>query len=159
MEGKIPINPKEIKMLDQQGKDFIENFPHPDSVSISLLGDEALMMFCAAAITTEVLNSEKNNVWCFIDWCFIDLLTHIKTAAYITGQKLFFDSGPILYRDLSNYDNTDEYRKMGSPLDVYFVKSLLYKNQNEWRVIIVGEKKQLEAIVEMFFIKDVSISV
>ena len=49
----------------------------------------------------------------------------------------------ILYRDLTDYEHTEEYRKTGSLLDRYFVKSQLYKNQNEWRVIIDDKEESL----------------
>lgn len=160
MEGKIPIDPTKIKILGKDGKDIFETFPRPDTVTQSLLGDENLMMFCAAAITVEVMDNVGGNKWHFKDefksaiqnfgdyvllfWS-IDLLEHIELPTDSSGQRIGYDSGPILYRDLSDYDNTEEYRKTGSWLDRYFVKGLPYKNQNEWRVIIDGEKEPLKA--------------
>ncbi len=160
MEGKIPIDPSKIIIIGSDGKDIFETLPRPDTVTQSLLGDECLMMFCAAAITTEVMDNIEGNKWRFKDefksaiqdfgeyvlllWS-IDLLGHIELASDSNGQKIGYDSGPILYRDLRDYDNTEEYRKTGSWLDRYFVKGLPYKSQNEWRVIIDGEKEALKA--------------
>lgn len=160
MEGKIPIDPTKIKILDKDGKDIFEVVPPPDTVVQFLSGDDNLMMFCAAAITVEIMDNVEGNKWQFKDefksaiqnfgdyvlllWS-IDLLEHIELATDPNGQRIGYDSGPILYRDLSDYDNTEEYRKTGSWLDRYFVKGLSYKSQNEWRVIIDGEREPLKA--------------
>lgn len=126
MEGKIPIDPAKIKILGKDGKDIFETLPRPDTVTQSLLGDENLMMFCAAAITAEVMDYVEGNKWNFKDkfksaiqnfgdyvllfWS-IELLEHIELVTDSNGQRIGYDSGPILYRDLRDYDNTEEYRK------------------------------------------------
>ncbi len=161
MEGKIPINPTKIKILDREGKDIFETVPYPDTVVQSLLGDENLMMFCAAAITIEILDNVKDNKWHFKNEFksaiqnfgehvlllrSIELLEHIESVTDLSGQRrIGYDSGPILYRNLNDFDNTEEYRKTGSWLDRYFVKGLPYRNQNEWRVIIDGAREPLKA--------------
>ena len=73
-----------------------------------------------------------------------ELLEHIHTTPDPSGQKIGYDFGMILYRDLSDFEHTEEYRKTGSILDIYFVKSNSYSRQNEWRVIIDGEQHQLQ---------------
>jgi len=76
----------------------------------------------------------------------IELLEHIESVTDLSGQRrIGYDSGPILYRNLNDFDNTEEYRKTGSWLDRYFVKGLPYRNQNEWRVIIDGAREPLKA--------------
>lgn len=57
MEGKIPIDPTKIKIYAQSGKDIFETIPRPDTVTESLVDDENLMMFCASAITTEIMDN------------------------------------------------------------------------------------------------------
>lgn len=158
MEGRIPINPETIKIYDKEGMDIFETFPRPDKAYQGLLSDEKIMMFCASAITTEIVKNPNNSIWklkedfkkdisgfgdhVMLLWS-IELLEHIEAATDEFGQKIGFDSGCVLYRNLDDYKNTDEYRRTGSPLDPYFVKGLSYKNQNEWRAIIYGEKKTL----------------
>ena len=46
-------------------------------------------------------------------------------------------------KEIAYFDDTHEYRITSSPLDRYFVKSLSYKVQNEWRVLIDGEHQRL----------------
>lgn len=50
MEGRIPIDPKNIKIYDREGKDIFERFPRPGIAYEMLVGDENIMMFCAATI-------------------------------------------------------------------------------------------------------------
>jgi len=38
------------------------------------------------------------------------------------NNRIGIDTGMIIYRDLSDFSDTDAYRKTGSPLDPYFVK-------------------------------------
>ena len=160
MEGKIPINPTDIKIFNNKGKNIFETLPYPDIAIESILDDENLMMFCAAMINIEILDNVKNNKWHFKDifkssikdfgdyvlllWS-TELLDHIKSSIDLNKQKIVYDSRPILYRNLYDFDNTEEYRTTGSWIDRYFVKSLSYKNQNEWRIIIDGEKEPLKA--------------
>jgi len=160
MEGKIPVDPTKVMIFDREGKDIFEMIPRPDTVVQSFVGDEELMMFCAAAITTEIMDNTQENKWRFKNefksaiqnfgeyvlllWS-TELLEHIESAIDLSGQKIGYDSGPVLYRDLNDFENTEEYRKTGRWLDVYFVKGLPYKNQNEWRTIIVGEREPLKA--------------
>ncbi|OUQ60379.1 hypothetical protein B5E58_00480 [Tyzzerella sp. An114] len=160
MEGKIPINPTDIKIFNSEGKNIFETLPYPDIAIESILDDENLMMFCAAMINIEILDNVKNNKWHFKDifkssikdfgdyvlllWS-TELLDHIKSSTDLNKQKIVYDSRPILYRNLYDFDNTEEYRTTGSWIDRYFVKGLSYKNQNEWRIIIDGEKEPLKA--------------
>lgn len=158
MEGKIPLNPLTVKIQGEDGENIFQTIPYPDKVTLSFLGDENLMMFCAAAITMEILENVRDNKWCFKEkfksaiqnfgeyvlllWS-IELLEHIEYGSDLNGQRIVYDSRPVLYRNLGDFDNTEEYRKTGSWLDRYFVKGLSYKNQNEWRVIIDGEQEAL----------------
>lgn len=158
MEGRIPLNPNDIEIYSLTGERFFDSIPRPDFVTQSVLNDENLMMFCASAITKNIMIEVGNNTWKFSDeykqsiakfgdyvmifWSS-ELLEKIINSVDSTGQKIGYDSGMILYRDLANFENTYEYRSTGSILDRYFVKSLSYKNQNEWRVIIDGEHRSL----------------
>ena len=160
MEGRIPIDPAGIKIYDKEGKDILEKFPRPDIAYEGLVGDENSMMFCAAAITTEILDNVSGNTWHFKEdfksaiknfgeyalliWSS-ELIEHIARTKDTSGQNIIYDSGPICYKDLENYADMDNYRKSDNLDDRYFVKGLSYKNQNEWRVIIDGEKEALVA--------------
>ena len=158
MEGRIPLNPNDIEIYDACGDRLFDTIPRPDFVTQSVLDDDNLMMFCGSTITKSIMTEVDNNIWCFNDsykqtmakfgdyvmlfWSF-ELLEKIKTAVDCNGQNIGYDSGMILYRDLTDFSDTHEYRITGSPLDRYFVKSLSYIDQNEWRVLIDGEKQSL----------------
>lgn len=159
MEGKIPIDPKTIQILDSEGKNIFEKIPYPDSVIETLENDENLMMFCSAAINENVLYKVGDNTWRFKEdfknsisnfgeyvllFYSIELLKNIELAKDINGQKIQYAGDYIRYRDLNDFIHTEEYRKTGSWIDRYFVKGLSYKNQNEWRVIIDGEREALK---------------
>lgn len=158
MEGRIPIDPEKIKIYDKEGKDIFERFPRPDIAYEGLAGDENIMMFCGAAITTEIMDNVKDNIWHFKEdfktaiqnfgeyvlliWS-IELIEHIDKAMDIVGQKILYNSGLICYRDFENFTDMDKYRESENMDDRYFVKGLPYKSQNEWRVIIDGEREAL----------------
>lgn len=158
LEGRMPLNPNDIEIYSACGERMFDSIPRPDFVTQSVLGDENLMMFCASTITKNILTEVDENIWCFNDaykqamadfgdyvmlfWSF-ELLEKIKTAVDCNGQNIGYDSGMILYRDLTDFSDTHEYRITGSLLDRYFVKSKHYKNQNEWRVLIDGEQQSL----------------
>src|SRR5690606_353265 len=57
-EGIIPIDPMSISILDKNGCDVFESIPLPDSVKLSSLGDDSVLMFCAAMITEDILTNE-----------------------------------------------------------------------------------------------------
>ena len=48
------------------------------------------------------------------------------------------------YHDLSDFSDMSVYRTTGNITDRYFVKSLKYKLQNEWRMVIGSEYEPLE---------------
>lgn len=159
MEGKVPINPKTIIIYDKDGNNIFDRIPPPESVVQSFVDDDNLMMFCVSTITHNIMHEVEegickfnedfiNAVKDFGDYVLLlhtsELLEHIHTTSDPSGQKIGYDSGMILYRDLSDFEHTEEYRKTGSILDIYFVKSNSYSRQNEWRVIIDGEQHQLQ---------------
>ena len=158
MEGCIPIDPSKIKIFGKNGKNILEGLPLPTSVVESFPDDTNLLMFCAAAITEQVVELHPNNKYYFTgkfksaikdfgDYVLLtyttELIDHIRSATDESGQKIACDSGRILYRDLSDYSDYSQYNTTGSPLDRYFVKSIEYKYQNEWRVIIGGEERDI----------------
>lgn len=157
MEGKIPINPNEIKMFDENGIDI---WPKLNkglvSVSQSWVGDDDLLMFCAAAITEHIMEETENNVWKltdkfkeaikeFGDYVILiwsnELINKIIKSEENSDNELGFETGFITYRDLSDFSEMDVYRKTGSQLDPYFVKGESYRDQNEWRMILYREEK------------------
>lgn len=158
MEGRIPIDPQTIKILDKFGNNISNIIPFPNTVIRSFINDENLFMFCASIISKNITQNKESNIKYFAEefqtavkefgnYVLLlyasELLKHISNAVDENGQKISYDSRNILYRDLTDYEHTEEYRKNGSPLDNYFVKDQSYKNQNEWRVIIDGEKENL----------------
>ena len=157
MEGKVPINPDEIKLFDENG---IDVWPELNkglvSVSLSWLGDDDLLMFCATAITEKIMEQTDNNLWKltakfkkaikkFGDYVILiwsnEFMDKIINSEENSDNKLSFDSGLITYRDLADFSDTDIYRRTGSQLDPYFVKGEAYKNQNEWRMILYRQEK------------------
>ena len=158
MEGRVPIDPTKIQIFDKNGKDIFESVPYPTSVIESFFNDNDLLMFCAATITKELLEDNGNHTYYFKDefksavrefgdYALLtntsDLLDHIRAVTDESGQKIAYDSGRIIYRDLSDFSDYSQYNTTGSPLDRYFVKSIDYKNQNEWRLIIDGEERKI----------------
>lgn len=160
MEGRISIDPTKIEIYDEAGNDIFEKIPRPDSIVESFADDENLMMFCAAVIEMEITDHVKENIWTFKeefkeavqdfgDYVLLldsaELLNRIEKARDFNGQRIGKSSGRILYRDMIDFENMNEYRVAGNWLDRYFVKGLTYRNQNEWRVIIAGEQGMLKA--------------
>ncbi len=158
MEGCIPIDPTKVQLIDENGKDILEGLPHPTSVINYFPNDTILLMFCAAALTEEVVELHddqkyyfterfKNAVRPFGDYVLLtyisELISRIRSVTDDTGQMIACDSGRILYRDLNDYSDFSQYHTTGSVLDRYFVKSIKYKDQNEWRIIINGEERSL----------------
>ena len=158
MEGRIPIDPTKIQIFDKNGKDIFESVPYPTSVIECFPNDINLLMFCAATITKQVLEQQGNHTYCFKeefkkairefgDYAVLtytrELIDHIRAVTDESGQKIACDSGRIIYRDLSDFCDYSPYNTTGSPLDRYFVKSIDYRNQNEWRLIIDGEERKI----------------
>ena len=52
----------------------------------------------------------------------VGLHTKIMESEEGLNNRIGIDTGMIIYRDLSDFSDTDAYRKTGSPLDPYFVK-------------------------------------
>lgn len=63
MEGKIPLDPLYIKILDEGGKNVFDYLPRPDEVIQVLCNDENFLMFCASAITTGIMEEKEKNHW------------------------------------------------------------------------------------------------
>lgn len=158
MEGRILIDPTKIQIYDKNGKDIFDSVPYPTSFIESFLDDNDLLMFCAATITEQVLNHQGNHTYRFKkefkkairefgDHALLtytrNLIDNIRAVTDESGQKIACDSGRIIYRDLSDFSDYSQYNTTGSPLDRYFVKSIDYKNQNEWRLIIDGEERKI----------------
>lgn len=65
LEGCISIDPTKIQLFDKNGKNIFESLPYPTTVTESFHNDEDLLMFCAAAITEEVLEHQGNHTYFF----------------------------------------------------------------------------------------------
>lgn len=154
LEGGIPMDPSKVQIFDENGRVF----PPPTSVINIFRYDTNLMMFCAATLTEEVVelydnkkyyftDQFKNAVRPFGDYVLLtyteELISRIGLVVDDTGQKIALDSGRIIYRDLNDFSDYSQYYTTGSVLDRYFVKSIDYKAQNEWRLIINGEERDL----------------
>lgn len=168
-EGIVPIDPSKISIKDKDGKEWFTDLmlPRPTSVLQSIQGDENTFIFCSAMITKDILITsceEKSNplVFCdefkkavqpFGDYALIfsaaEICGRLTEAKKIAPYPLGYISGPIIYRDLNDFSEASKYHTAynvsGSEYDRYFVKNLSYRNQNEWRLIIDGSEKPLEA--------------
>lgn len=159
MEGKIPLDPKKIAIYDKEGNNILDKIPRPTEVIKEFGGDEELKMFCAAIINVETINDLGKNEWVlkekfknavkdFGEYVLVfysaELIENIDKVADTFESGIVYDARPILYRNFKDYEHTEEYRATGSFMDPYFVKSLKYKMQNEWRIIIDGEKESLK---------------
>ena len=161
-EGKIPIDPISFAIRGTDGKDLFNELgiPRPDSVMSSLVGDDDLFMFCAAMINDSVLQTVDDRcsltpefgaaIRQFGDYAFLFLSAELEDRLSKARENhtpgFGFMSGPIIYRDLAVF-NSEEYKKTyrltGSLYDPFFVKSIDYKIQNEWRLVIVGSEEKL----------------
>lgn len=69
-----------------------------------------------------------------------ELRTKIINSKEGVENRFGMETGLIYYRDLSDFCEMGVYRRTGSILDPYFVKSIVpYKQQNEWRMILTGD--------------------
>lgn len=162
MEGAIPINPHTIKMYDADGNNLFDNIPYPTSVSEFIQEDDSLLMFCASVITMKVLIEQESGIYTlsnefkeavknFGDYVLVfwscDLSSQLHGTQKNYRPKFGFESGKMLYRDLSDYSSDGSYctayNTTGRFTDRYFVKDLKYANQNEWRIILDGTDESL----------------
>lgn len=159
MEGRIPIDPSSIMIYDKDGKNIFDYLPRPDKVTQMLYNDENFLMFCASAITKEIMEEKEKNHWKlseeykkemkqFGDYALMfwssEFLEKIIMAEKIHIPRFGHDAGIVKYHDLSDFSDMSAYRTMGVMTDRYFVKGLKYKLQNEWRMVIGGEYEPLE---------------
>ncbi len=159
MEGRIPIDPSTIAIYDKDGKNIFDYLPRPDTVTQTLYNDENFLMFCASAITKEIMEEKEKNHWRlseeykkemkqFGDYALIfesgEFLEKIIMEKKIHIPRFGYDAGIVKYHDLSDFSNMSVYRTMGNITDRYFVKGSKYKLQNEWRMVIGGEYEPLE---------------
>ena len=156
-EGIIPIDPKSIKIFDENGRNIFETVPLPDSVKLSRVDDDGILMFCTAMITKKILKHEddyyvfneefKDAIKEFGDHVLLfhskELLSRLNQAQLTASPKFGYESGPIIYRDIDDFSKTNVYNLTGSFYDSFFVKSERYKMQNEWRLIIDGSDDYL----------------
>ncbi|GEM_PF-1292850 len=166
-EGIRPINPCEISIKDNEGKDFFTDLgiPRPTKVSESIQGDENTFIFCSAMITQDVLilrdgysneyilnETFKNAIHNFGEYVLFfnpyEILERLRSVRLKHESEFGYISGPIIYRDLEDFseigDYSTAYNISNSFYDRYFVKDISYRNQNEWRLLIDGTHKPLE---------------
>lgn len=160
-EGLVPINPFSLKIFDKSGKDIFEDIPQPTTVMKSIVGDDSVLLFCASMITIDILHY-KNRGYVFNDDYKLavkefgeyvllfnseELLEQLRKKQKCANPQFGFISGSIIYRDLNDFSQTssylNSYNTTGSVYDSYFVKSDLYKSQNEWRLIVDGSHEAL----------------
>lgn len=131
MEGKVPIDTEQVEMLDENGNNIwplLKNIGSSVSLNWSWQGDDNLLMFCAAALTKEVMKNIRDDVWIlsndfknsikeFGDYVIllssVDLRTKIMESEEGVNNRIGIDTGMIIYRDLSGFSDTDAYRKTG----------------------------------------------
>ncbi|GIP35916.1 hypothetical protein J2TS4_51260 [Paenibacillus sp. J2TS4] len=158
-EGKIPIDPICIQILDKNGQNIFEKIPRPDSVKLSHVDDDGILIFCTAMITEEILYNEgshyvfnnefKAAIKDFGEHVLLfnsgEFLSKLSKAQLYANPKFGYISGPIIYRDLNDYSNPNinVYNLTKSVFDPLFVKSEQYKMQNEWRLIVDGSDNYL----------------
>lgn len=156
-EGKRPIDPATFEIYDESGKSLFESIPRPTAIMEGAENDDYVPVFCAAMIDEKVLyrvnDKEKklkaeflNATSKFGEYALIfhpnEIINRLSDARKREGNKWGSTTGPIIYRDLKNFSNLQEYKKsyntMGSFYDKFFVKDKAYIWQNEWRAIVDG---------------------
>ncbi len=165
-EGKIPIDPSTVSIFDKNGNDLFSalGVPRPDTVMQGIVDDDNQFMFCAAIIDLTIMQKDHSNSYIlsekfkeaiksFGDYVLffnsLELINNLHVAQEMTSPKFGYMYGPIWYRDLGDFSDLDEYRKAyyanKSAYDRYFVKSIDYRVQNEWRIVIDGSNNFLKA--------------
>ena len=161
-EGMVPIDPSTMS-IGSGGKEWFTDLgvPRPVSAFSYFQNDEKRFIFCAAMITKEVSvkmsksefalgKSFKNSVRQFGDYVLLfsanEINHRLHTNANVKFRQIGFESGPIIYRDLSIFsgDYHTAYSITNCDSDRYFVKDKKYKDQNEWRILIDGYYQHLE---------------
>lgn len=155
-EGKVPIDPLSVGLFDEFGNNIFDTIPRPTTVMKSMDGDDSILIFCASMITKNILyyNNEgyvftddyKSAIKEFGEYVLLfysgELLKLLQEAQKHAEPEYGLIGGPIIYRDLNNFENDygylESYNITGSLYDPYFVKSNLYEYQNEWRLIVDG---------------------
>jgi len=156
-EGKRPIAPSTFEMYDESGKSLFESIPRPSVIMTVSENDDYVPLFCAAMINDKVLyyinNKQKKLKSEFLDATSkfgdyalifnpIEIINRLVDARKREGNKWGSTTGPIIYRDLKDFSNQQEYKKSynttGSFYDTFFVKDKSYMWQNEWRAIVDG---------------------
>lgn len=118
MEGKIPLDPLYIKILDEGGKNIFDCLPRPDEITQVLCNDENFLMFCASAITTGIMEEKEKNHWKlsveykremkqFGDYALMfssdEFCKKIEMEKKIHIPQFQCDTGIVEYRDLSDF--------------------------------------------------------
>jgi len=76
-----------------------------------------------------------------------ELIYRLKKVQETHIPKFGYVFAPIIYRDLNRFDTkeyNEVYNRMGNGYDNFFVKSIDYKEQNEWRLLIGGLENPLK---------------
>jgi len=164
-EGVIPIDPSRISIKDSKGRDWFNDLgiPRPTSVMKQAQNDSNTFIFCSAIISKNVLiphEDKINSVLCetfknairkFGEYVLLfnsyEIITRLIKVQKTFEPRFGYMSGPIIYRDLADFSEIGDYHKAyrisSSFYDRYFVKDSMYKNQNEWRLLIDGESQPL----------------
>lgn len=156
-EGKRPIDPSTFEIYDESGKSLFESIPRPTVILEGAEHDDNVPLFCAAMINekvlyqvndrmqklkTEFLNATSKFGEYALIFHPIEIINRLHDARKRDGNKWGSATGPIIYRDLKDFSNLQEYRKSynttGSFYDKFFVKDKAYIWQNEWRAIVDG---------------------
>lgn len=152
-EGFVPIDPSSVQINGKYFGDII------GKVRKSFVGDESTLMFCTSILNKEILTQEgscfilsdefKETIQRFGSHVLIinrhDFIDKLQKARNKHKPKFAFRAENIKYRDLNDFLSDDyhtSYFTANTNLDPFFVKSDIYKKQNEWRMIIGSETEE-----------------
>ena len=168
LEGKYLIDPTSVKIFDKNGTNLLEGLPPPTEVVKGYADDDDTLMFCAAGLSTNnLIEVEKNRykltkafkksmqefgAYALIFWSS-DLCSRVSKCRK-QGMDIAYETRFISYRDKSNFDEPI-ISNQKSNIDLYFVKDKKYQAQNEWRMIIDGEKEPLKLNHEKGYILNI----
>lgn len=162
-DGKRPIdlsNMKdqfiEFKPLDGSTEgiklpiEFIYNF------TVGFQGDDKIPLFCCSQLNEKILEKESETTLKFKDSFLNEMLQFGKyflmfleyeflenITDFISEKNIGAKCGPISYQDIqSTYDIDILGNKKYNQYDAFFKKDVLYKNQNEWRILLISNEEK-----------------
>ncbi len=145
LDGLYPIDAIKSKVS------FVDvEIPPPSSMNVGFVGDDKIPMFCATFYCHDILDKMDDDSYRMkIDVAdelkkfgkyaliihFGEFIYRIKE--YAKNHDLYYRYGMINYSDKKFLMESIMHKTFDEQLDAFFKKDISYKNQNEWRLILL----------------------